>query len=329
MGRSKRSSCPIWIPTEIGEMRTYEAELAMLLSEDDVTAVAEAIEPGSSAAVLVWENTWAAPFASAVRRSGGQLVASGRIPIQALLAAIEADEAKTMRTKQSPSRRAISSDSRKESDMPLARRRMRRGGVVGPHPVARTAATVGTVAVVAHGVNRRMTGATIVATTAGTVAIDRSSGSPMLTARFWRSRRAAAIAGIVFAVLLIAAMTMIRIALSEGSLQSLQSDSSRRTLIRISLQLVPFAGIAFLWFIGVVREQIGVVVEDRLFSTVFLGSGLLFLAMLFQGAVTTTSLMQMLAGPTVNAEIWTFGRGATRYSSPFTPCGWRRCSRCR
>jgi hypothetical protein len=64
----------------------------MLLSEDDVTAVAAAVEPGSSAAVLVWENTWAAPFASAVRRSGGQLVASGRIPIQAMLAAIEADE---------------------------------------------------------------------------------------------------------------------------------------------------------------------------------------------------------------------------------------------
>lgn len=77
---------------EVGELRSYETELAMLLSEDDVTAVAAAVEPGSSAAVLVWENTWAAPFASAVRRSGGQLVASGRIPIQALLAAVEADE---------------------------------------------------------------------------------------------------------------------------------------------------------------------------------------------------------------------------------------------
>ena len=77
---------------EIGDLRTYESELAMLLSEEDVTSVAAAIEPGSSAGVLVWENTWAAPFASAVRRSGGQLVASGRIPIQALLAAIEADE---------------------------------------------------------------------------------------------------------------------------------------------------------------------------------------------------------------------------------------------
>jgi hypothetical protein len=79
-------------PSEVGELRSYEADLAMLLSEDDVTAVAAAIEPNSSAAVLVWENTWAAPFASAVRRSGGQLVASGRIPVQAIIAAIEADD---------------------------------------------------------------------------------------------------------------------------------------------------------------------------------------------------------------------------------------------
>jgi hypothetical protein len=78
-------------PTEVGELRSYESELAMLLSEDDVTAVAAAIEPNSSAAVLVWENTWAAPFASAVRQSGGQLVASGRIPVQALLAALDDD----------------------------------------------------------------------------------------------------------------------------------------------------------------------------------------------------------------------------------------------
>jgi hypothetical protein len=77
---------------EIGEFQAYESELAMLLSEEDVTSLAAAVEPGSSAAVLVWENTWAAPFGSAVRRSGGQLVASGRIPIQAMLAAIEADE---------------------------------------------------------------------------------------------------------------------------------------------------------------------------------------------------------------------------------------------
>ncbi len=150
----------------------------------------------------------------------------------------------------------------------------------------------------------------------------------MLTARFWRTRRAAALAGIVFAVLLITAMSMVRVALSEGSLQSLQDDASRRTLIRFSLHLVPFAGIAFLWFIGVVREQIGVV-EDRLFSTVFLGSGLLFLAMMFMGAVTSTSLMEMLAGPNVNPDIWAFNRSSTQASSPSTPCGWRRCSRSR
>ena len=78
--------------SEIGELRSYESALAMLLSEDDVEAVAAAIEPGSTAAVLVWENLWAAPFASAARRAGGQLVASGRIPVQALLAAIEEDE---------------------------------------------------------------------------------------------------------------------------------------------------------------------------------------------------------------------------------------------
>jgi hypothetical protein len=78
--------------SEIGSLRAYETALADLLSEEDVLAVAEAVEPGSTAALLVWENCWAAPFGSAVRHAGGQLVASGRIPIQALLAAIEQDE---------------------------------------------------------------------------------------------------------------------------------------------------------------------------------------------------------------------------------------------
>jgi hypothetical protein len=138
-----------------------------------------------------------------------------------------------------------------------------------------------------------------------------TTGTPMLTAGFWRSRRSAAIAGILFAVLLLTAMVMLRLALSTDSLQSLQSDAQRRTLIQWSLNLVPFAGIAFLWFIGVIREQIGDV-EDRLFSTVFLGSGLLFLAMLFVGAVTSTSLMDMLAGTNVNADIWDYGRNSTQ-----------------
>src|SRR5678816_1496440 len=129
----------------------------------------------------------------------------------------------------------------------------------------------------------------------------------MLIARRWRSRRSAAIAGIIFAVLLLAGLTMIRIALSESSLQVLQSNVQRQSLIRLSLQLVPFAGIAFLWFIGVIREQLGEV-EDRLFSTVFLGSGLLFLAMLFVGAVTSTSLLDMLDRPSFDNNLWDFGR---------------------
>ena len=77
--------------SDIGQLRTVEAELAMLLAAEDVDAISMALEPGSVAAVLVYENSWAAAFASAVRRSGGQLVANGRIPTQALLAAVGAD----------------------------------------------------------------------------------------------------------------------------------------------------------------------------------------------------------------------------------------------
>jgi len=76
----------------LGELHRLEADIAEVLSADDITNVAGALEPGSSAGVLVYENRWAAPFASAVRHAGGQLVASGRIPIQALIASFEADE---------------------------------------------------------------------------------------------------------------------------------------------------------------------------------------------------------------------------------------------
>jgi hypothetical protein len=79
----------------LGPLQAVEAELAELLAADDVEHLAAAMEPGSTAGVLVWENLWAAPFASAARRSGGQLIADGRIPIQAIIASIEADEAST------------------------------------------------------------------------------------------------------------------------------------------------------------------------------------------------------------------------------------------
>jgi hypothetical protein len=80
---------------ELGELEAVEAQLAELLAEEDVVNLAAAMAPGSTAGVLIWENLWAAPFASAARRSGGQLIANGRIPIQAIIASIEADEAAT------------------------------------------------------------------------------------------------------------------------------------------------------------------------------------------------------------------------------------------
>lgn len=75
----------------VDELRALETEIAEILAEEDVAHLAAAMEPGSVAGVLVWENVWAAPFASAARRAGGQLIASGRIPIQAIAASIEAE----------------------------------------------------------------------------------------------------------------------------------------------------------------------------------------------------------------------------------------------
>jgi fructosamine-3-kinase len=77
---------------DAGALRELGAEFAQLLSEEDVGHIAAALEPGTVAAALVWENTWAAPFAASIRKSGGQLVASGRIPMQAILAAAAASE---------------------------------------------------------------------------------------------------------------------------------------------------------------------------------------------------------------------------------------------
>ena len=92
-GRGRLRSRPWSSKTshELGPLQVLEAELAELLAEEDVEHLAAAMDPGSVAGVLMYENTWAAPFASAARRSGGQLIANGRIPIQAIIAAVEAD----------------------------------------------------------------------------------------------------------------------------------------------------------------------------------------------------------------------------------------------
>jgi len=77
--------------TEVGELLALEADLSLVLATEDIERVGADLEPGSTAAVLVWENTWAGPLASAIRHSGGELITNGRIPTQALIAAVEED----------------------------------------------------------------------------------------------------------------------------------------------------------------------------------------------------------------------------------------------
>ncbi len=115
-----------------------------------------------------------------------------------------------------------------------------------------------------------------------------------LTAKRLRTPRAAAIAGILFAVLLIVLLALFLSAVPKNPLEqgAWLSVSVRRVIVAINL--VPFAGIAFLWFIGVVRDRLGDA-EDRLFSTVFLGSGLLFLAMLFIAAAVFGAMVAVHA----------------------------------
>ncbi|KRC62333.1 hypothetical protein ASE14_00320 [Agromyces sp. Root81] len=76
---------------DLGPLARLEAELAELLAEEDIENLAAAMDPGSVAGVVVYENVWAAPFASAARRAGGRLIADGRIPMQDIIASLEAD----------------------------------------------------------------------------------------------------------------------------------------------------------------------------------------------------------------------------------------------
>ncbi len=83
---------------ESDELKELLGASSELLSDEDMDEAASALDPGTSAAILVYENRWAAPFAAALRGSGAQLVANGRIPIQAIIAAVEADEAEALET---------------------------------------------------------------------------------------------------------------------------------------------------------------------------------------------------------------------------------------
>ena len=136
---------------------------------------------------------------------------------------------------------------------------------------------------------------------------------PLRAGSSLRTPRAAAVAGIVFSVLMIVALVLLRISAPAhpGAGSQWLSDSGRRAAVAVALNLVPFAGIAFLWFIGVLRDRIGER-EDRFFATVLLGSGLLFVAMLFVGAAVAGGLIAgVTASGTPVGGILALGRHVT------------------
>lgn len=110
-----------------------------------------------------------------------------------------------------------------------------------------------------------------------------------------KTPRAAAIAGIIFSVLLISSQLLISVSVSADAIGSAREIIDHSKTISFALNLLPFAGIAFLWFIGVVRDRLGEE-EDRFFSTVFLGSGLLYIAMMFVSAALAGALIRLLSG---------------------------------
>lgn len=133
---------------------------------------------------------------------------------------------------------------------------------------------------------------------------------PAPTPRRLSTPRAAALAGVVFAVLFGTTLILIRIDMPDGIEGSTQWLNSQRSAIRIATVLMPFAGISFLWFIGVVRDGFGRY-EDRFFLSVFLGSGLLFLAMMFVGTAVAAGLVSSdtdVTDPAARAEVVDFGK---------------------
>ena len=135
--------------------------------------------------------------------------------------------------------------------------------------------------------------------------------TPALTRQAMRTPRAAGVAGIAFALLLTTTLVLVHIAVPRDPEDAGEwlTEGGKRDVVIFALNLLPFAGIAFLWFIGVVRDRIGQA-EDRLFATVFLGSGLLFIAMLFATGAIAGGLV-LTASERPAAGVWPFGRRIT------------------
>lgn len=133
-----------------------------------------------------------------------------------------------------------------------------------------------------------------------------------LTRGTLKTPRAAAIAGIVFSILLIVIVAMLRMTVPADPAESGAWLATHPHMVLLALYLVPFAGIAFLWFIGVLRDRLGQR-EDRFFATVFFGSGLLFLAMLFAAAAIIGALAVAYAsgsGEFTDSPTFHFARAA-------------------
>lgn len=134
-------------------------------------------------------------------------------------------------------------------------------------------------------------------------------------AKALRTPRSAAIAGMVFAVFLATSIILIRLSIARNPADAAVwlAQGGRRTLALVAINLIPFAGIAFLWFMGVIRDRMGER-EDKFFATIFLGSGLLFVALLFVSAAVAIGLIAMLkTAPleTTQSQIWTLGYHTT------------------
>lgn len=122
-----------------------------------------------------------------------------------------------------------------------------------------------------------------------------------LTRAHLKTPKAAAIAGIVFSVLLVTILWLLRRSMPSDPLDSGAWFSTESKTVALALNLIPFTGIAFLWFIGVLRDRLGQQ-EDRFFATVFFGSALLFLAMLFVAAATIGAVI-LIASSTAPNEL--------------------------
>ena len=130
-----------------------------------------------------------------------------------------------------------------------------------------------------------------------------------LTRQALKTPRSAAIAGIIFAVLYGASMVLLNVSLSQEPAVGLARTVTDPRTVSLALNLIPYAGIAFLWFIGVIRDLLSES-EDRLFATVFLGSGLLFLALTFIGAALAAGLLSAFAtesGVLVQSGVMIYG----------------------